>query len=241
MIARLFTILVVAALSVPAASGQRTSLMNDPTVGRVPMAAPGAPPALTAGRVPAYQPGAPLMAASWTYQPPPPLRTFNKHDIVTIRVDEITRVLAESSSESRKITQFQALLTDFIRLDRFRLQPVLFDQGDPSVAGNSNNNFAAEAEIEQNEALTFNIAARIVDIRPGGLLLLEARKAIRVNDNLFETTLSGMCRVQDVAPDNVVLSRDLLDLEIQKEDRGQIRDGSSRGWFRRWFDRVQPF
>ena len=95
--------------------------------------------------------------------------------------------------------------------------------------------------MESRESMTFNIAATVVDIRPNGSLLLEARKTIRVNDNLWETSLSGLCRAEDIAPDNVVLSKDLIDLEIRKLDRGHLRDGYKRGWFSRWLDRVQPF
>ena len=35
--------------------------------------------------------------------------------------------------------------------------------------------------------------------------------------------------------------QDLIDLEIKKEDQGQLRDGVSRGWFQRWVDRFGPF
>lgn len=182
-----------------------------------------------------------LSSASWTHQPATPMRVFRKNDIITIRVDEITRVMAEGSSESRKRTLYEALLTDWIRLDDFRLRPDPQGFGDPGVATESNNNFRAESTVESREAMTFSIAAKIVDIRPNGSLLLEARKAIRVNDNLWETALSGSCRIEDIAPDNVVLSRDLIDLEIRKNDRGHLRDGYKRGWFQRWFDRIQPF
>ena len=63
------------------------------------------------------------MRSSWTYQPPAPIRQFRVNDIVTIRVDEITRVMAEGSSESRKRTLYEAILTDWIRLQDFRLRP----------------------------------------------------------------------------------------------------------------------
>lgn len=182
-----------------------------------------------------------LNEASWTYNPPPPLRVFNKQDIITIRVDEITRMMAEGSSESRKRTLYEAILTDWIRLQDLRLRPDPQANGDPTVAGESNSNYRAESTVESRESMTFNIAATVVDIRPNGTLLLEARKAIRVNDNLWETSLTGICRAQDIAPDNVVLSKDLIDLEIRKQDRGHLRDGYKRGWFSRWFDRVQPF
>ncbi len=186
-------------------------------------------------------PGALLSAVSWTYQPAPPTRVFRKKDIVTIRVDEITRMAAEGSAESRKRTLYNAAITDWIQLSKFTLKPDPQADGDPTIGTQSNGTYRAESNVESRESMAFNIAATIVDVRPNGSMLLEARKTIRVNDNLWETSLTGLCRAQDISPDNVVLSKDLIDLDIKKEDRGHLRDGYKRGWFQRWFDRIQPF
>lgn len=182
-----------------------------------------------------------LTGVSWTYQPAPPMRSFRVQDIVTIRVDEITRMMAEGETEKRRVSSFQATLAEWVRLTSGGLIPDPQTEGDPTVDAQSTANSRAEASVEARESMSFNIAARIVDIRPNGNLVLEARKHFRVNDNLWETSLSGICRAQDIAPDNVVLSRDLIDLEINKQDRGQMRDGYSRGWFQRAFDRLKPF
>lgn len=187
------------------------------------------------------RPNVSLNDASWTYQAALPLRSFRLNDVVTIRVDEITRMMAEGSAEARKRTLYEAILSDWIRIQDFRLRPDPQANGDPSVSTESNSNYRAESTVESRESMTFNIAATVVDIRPNGNLLLEAKKTIRVNDNLWETSLSGLCRAQDIGPDNVVLSKDVIELEIHKEDRGHLRDGYKRGWFQRWFDRLQPF
>jgi flagellar L-ring protein precursor FlgH len=175
------------------------------------------------------------------YQPAPPVRTFQKNDVVTIRVDEITRMMAEGRADNRKRTLTEAILTDWIRLKDFRLRPDPQEFGDPAVAAESNNVFRAESFLQSRESLAFNIAATVVDIRPNGNLVLEARKSIRVNDNLWETALTGDCRAQDIGPDNVVLSKDLINLEIRKDDQGQLRDGYNRGWLKRFVDRYGPF
>ncbi len=182
-----------------------------------------------------------LNEASWTLPPTPPVRVFRKNDVVTIRVDEITRMMAEGIADQRKRTLTEAILTDWIRLDNFRLRPDPQEDGDPGVAAESNDNYRAESFLRSRESLTFNIAATVVDIRPNGNLVLEARKAVRINDNLWETSLSGICRADDIGPDNVVLSKDVIDLEIRKEDRGHLRDGYSRGWLKRFWDRYGPF
>ncbi|MEM9825569.1 MAG: flagellar basal body L-ring protein FlgH [Planctomycetota bacterium] len=227
----------------------RMQLAPTPTLAAPPIVGPVMPGPTTAGPMtagpmtaglPQVQPVY-LQSASWTHQPPPPVRVFRKNDIITIRVDELSRVLAEGEAETRKQTLFQTVLSDWIRIQNFRLRPDPQEDGDPTVAAQSNNQYRAESGVETRESITFNIAAKIVDIRPNGTLLLEARKAIRVNDNLWETSLAGSCRAADVAPDNVVLSRDLIDLEIRKDDRGHLREGYQRGWLQRAIDRFSPF
>jgi flagellar L-ring protein FlgH len=226
------------------AMAQETSLLHQPYAG--PVAQPFIDNAQPSGVQPSYYPGnaspsVGITSASWTYQPAPPLRTFKKNDIITLRVDEIGRMLAQGNAQKRRNGQFSATLSDWIKLSNFTLGPAAQRDGDPEVAFESEDSNRNQSIVETRETLTFNIAATIVDIRPNGNLVLEARKSIRVNDNVWETSLSGTCRAIDVAPDNVVLSKDVLDLEIHKEDQGQLRDGYRRGWFTRWFDRLQPF
>lgn len=186
--------------------------------------------------------GVPLSGVSWTYEPPARSRVYQRYDIVTIRVDEISRALAEGNIEARRNTLYDALLKDWIKLEGLnKVRPAQQEDGDPRVQGSTNQLYRADASMETRESLSFNIAARIVDIRPNGDLVLEARKSIRINDNVFETALTGICRPTDIAADNVVLSRDLLDLQITKMDQGRLRDNYARGWFTRWFDTLNPF
>lgn len=191
--------------------------------------------------MPDIDPAIGLRGVSWTYQPAPPLRQFRVQDPVTIRVDEISRTMSEGSAIKRRNSIFLAVLSDWVRLTRGGIVPDPQEDGSPTIASQSQSNFLADTSIEARESVSFNITARIVDIRPNGNLVLEARKSYRHNDNLYETSLSGICRAQDIAADNVVLSRDLIDLEIHKEDRGYVRDGYKRGWFSKLFDGVKPF
>lgn len=191
--------------------------------------------------MPDIDPAVGLRGVSWTYQPAPPLRQFRIQDFVSIRVDEISRSMAEGDAQKRRNSLFLAVLSDWVQLTRNGIVPDPQEEGSPTIASQSQSNFLSQASVESRESVTFNIAARIVDIRPNGNLVLEARKKYRHNDNLWETTLSGICRAEDIGPDNVILSNDLVDLEIQKEDRGYIRDGYRRGWFQRLYDHVKPF
>jgi len=231
-------------------SGQQTSLFHQAPAGQSPLYMPLSPMVEMPGRasratnqteVMADSNATGLATASWTYSPPPPRRTFRLQDIVTIRVDELARMRAEGSAESRRNMFYDALLKDWVSLSEGKLRPAKQNEGDPKVSAQSNQQFRADASIDSRESLAFSIAARVVDIQPNGNLVLEANKMMWINDNQFETALTGICRAQDIAPDNVILSRDLLDLQIRKNEKGQLRDSYKRGWLTRWIGELNPF
>ncbi len=250
-LACLFSVLLTGSICPATADAQNSSLLHQVLPAAVMLHSPGAsadnmtpvPPNPRQYRQSDEQtrPPVQLSNVSWTYQPPPPVRVFRKNDVITIRVDEVSRMLAQGGAQSRKITLYEAILTDWLRIRDFRLEPDPQPNGDPTAAAESNSQFRAQSKLQSRESLTFNIAATVVDVRPNGNLVVEARKTIQVNDNIWETSLSGICRVQDIGPDNVIFSKDVIDMEVRKLDRGHLRDKYKRGWLSRWLDRVRPF
>jgi flagellar L-ring protein precursor FlgH len=89
--------------------------------------------------------------------------------------------------------------------------------------------------------MKFRITAEVIDIRPNGTLVLEGRRTIRANEEVWELSLGGVIRPEDVLPDNTVLSEDVADLRIIKREKGHVVDGYQRGWLLKWLDHYQPF
>lgn len=184
--------------------------------------------------------GVSLEQASYTYIPTPPPREIRKHDIVTIRVDHLSRMLSDGESQRRKTGQYNAILQEM----------VLFATGqgggeqeeDPEVATQLAHNERSQIDLETQELMQFNIAATVADIYPNGNVVLEAHRTIKNNEETWDYSLTGICRHEDINPNtNTVLSRDIADLSIHKRERGQVRDGYRRGWLTRLFDVVNPF
>ena len=183
-----------------------------------------------------------LAAASWTYTAPMAPRVLRLHDVISIRVDEMARVTAEGRASQRKNALYDAILKGWIELEGLRaVRKAPQTAGDPEVNAQLSQIYRANSDVQTRESLAFNIAAEIADIRPNGNIVLEAHKSITINDNRWEISLSGMCQAKDIGPDNLVLSKDVIDLKIDKRESGQARDGYRRGWFTEWSSRLQPF
>lgn len=235
------------------ARGQTGSLFHDPpTPNRIPFgsaqllppnnmlvdpSAPVLPPVVNG-----WDPNNPLRTASWTAVPPTPGRTLKIHEIVSIRVDDTATSTAQGNAQSRKTTSYDAKLGEWIKIVGLdTIKPQTQANGDPRVQGQQAEVYRGSSNLQTREQMTFNIAAEIADIKPNGTLVLSARKSIKLNDNRWQASLSGICRPQDVGPDNVILSRDIFDLKIDKSEEGHVRDGYSRGFITRWIARFKPF
>ncbi len=187
-------------------------------------------------------PGRSLDKSSWTYIPTPPPRQFAVEDLVYIRINEMQRMTADGTMQRRRNALYDALLSDWVVLNGLRsIKPAPQTDGDQRTRGSLNELYRAQADLETSERLTLSIAAKIADIRPNGNLVLEAHKQVRNNNEMWEVSLSGICRAQDIADNNMILSERIYDLKIYKREVGHVRDAYKRGWFVRWFDEFKAF
>lgn len=188
--------------------------------------------------------GLTLDSSSFIHRELPPEarpRTLQKNDIITVVVDYRTRMLSEGDAESRKTSSLLAVLTDWIRFDGKSIKAAPQNDGDPTIGGTYNSQYRAESDVELRDSLSFRIAAKIVDIRPNGNLVLEAHWDIQNNEEHWRISLTGVTRREAIQPDRSVTTDLISELRIKKEEMGQVRDGYARGWFQRWYDRYKPF
>lgn len=182
-----------------------------------------------------------LERASWTYQPPPQQRTLRLRDVITVVVDEKTQVISEGQMDRRKKADAKLTLTDWINFSGWSIIPSPQRSGDPTIGGQMENKYRAQAELQSREAMKLRVACEIVDIRPNGNLVIEGRRTIQVNNDIWEIYLTGTVWPQAILPDNTVLSENIADLRVVKREAGHVRDGYRRGWLLKWLDYHQPF
>jgi flagellar L-ring protein precursor FlgH len=186
----------------------------------------------------------PIQTGSFIYRDVPPNarpRELQVHDIITVIVDHRDRMLSEGDAENRKTNSLNAVLSSWIRFDGKSIKAAPQNDGDPRVAGTYNSQYRAESDVELRNALTFEVAAEIIEIRPNGNLYIEGNQTIRNNEEEWTIFISGEVAREAIQPDRTVSSKSIAKLKIDKDEDGQVRDGYARGWFNRWYDKYKPF
>lgn len=178
---------------------------------------------------------------SWLYVEQPPVRELQVNDLVTIEV--FYKSQSKNAGKINRITQsaIDARLRDWILFDGFGARVDPQTSGDPRARGSLDSQLRTNADVETTALTTFTIQATVVDIRPNGNLVVEAHNQIRDNDEIFEQSLSGVVRREDVSPANTVRSEKIAELMIHKREAGHIRDAYRRGWLLRMYDSFKPF
>src|SRR5262245_26579548 len=179
---------------------------------------------------------------SWYEIPIPPPKEVKVNDIITIRVDTGARLSESAQLQRRRTGQYDARLNDWIVLEGLRaIRPAPQSEGDQRIQGNLNQLNRVTGQLDTAESLKFEIAATVAAVLPNGNIVLEAHRVIDNNNEQWKHSLSGVCRREDIGPNNVVLSKDIANLRVKKEELGQIRDSYKRGWLIRWWDQFAPF
>jgi len=177
-------------------------------------------------------------------QAPEP-RAFAVHDLVTIVVSEQSKSKSSSDAKAEKSYDMSAAVDAWISMDPTSfgsgfLSPM--DSGDlPAVGAGGDKKFKGKGNYARTDDFTARVTAEIVEIRPNGLLVLEARREI-VNDGETQVImLSGICRPEDVDTSNQVTSQRVADAVIKKLTTGQLRDTSEKGVIAKLLDTIFAF
>lgn len=182
-----------------------------------------------------------LENSSFTYVKLEPPREIKVNDLITVLVDYKTQHISIGNLQRRKRSNMAAVLEEWWRFNEGNLVSTPFDNGNPSVVAELNNQVQTQVQLNSGDTVKFHIAATVVDIRPNGNLVIEAHQRIENNEDTYEQRLSGIVRREDVLPNNTVLSEDVAELALEKWETGHVRDGYKRGWLLRLLDRVGPF
>jgi flagellar L-ring protein precursor FlgH len=174
-------------------------------------------------------------------------RSFKIHDIVSI----VVSLAAEASTDEqaameKKTDPIEFQVNRYLKLHKSDASMFGFDlQGkspvDLGMDMTSDKKFKGDGTSDRKDTLRTRLAAEIMDIKPNGNLVIEAKHTFTKQREKTSITVSGVVRPQDVGPDNTVYSYNVADADIKYESTGPVTDANERGWLSRILDKLWPF
>lgn len=173
--------------------------------------------------------------SAWMYGLAVDLRARKVNDIVTVRVEES---IAASGSADAAIGKSSSTGAGIGSL--FGLQskiPAGIGLGDLASSASATD-FKGTGTTARASVLTATLSARVAEVLPNGDLLLEGIREIEINGDRQIVVLTGVARVVDIGPANVVPSSALGQLSIRYFGRGLTKGSMSPGWLVRLLNKV---
>jgi len=168
-------------------------------------------------------------------------KAFRVGDLITVNLSEHTQASKRAGSQIQKDSNAKIGLSSLFGAKLAIHNPG--DKGNPLQAPSLNldSEFAAtraskgNAQAGQSNSLFGSITVSVVDVLPGGILLVRGEKWLTLNTGDELVRISGRIRADDIATDNSVLSTRIADAKITYSGTGSFADASRPGWLQRFF------
>lgn len=111
--------------------------------------------------------------------------------------------------------------------------PILHNIKNFGLTGSINS--TGQGSTTRADNLSAQIAVVVKDVLPNGNLVVEGKRAVGMNAETQQITLSGIVRPADIAPDNTVQSNLVADAQIRLTGKGPVGDKQHDGIVTRIF------
>jgi flagellar L-ring protein FlgH len=190
------------------------------------------------------QPVIMLEDVSLTFIAEPEVRTFQKHDIITIIIDEVSSQTSsqklETEKESKSEIEVNAML-DLLKLLELQVNTNPRLENRTLFDATASREFTGEGDYERSDRFSARITATVLEVKPNGSLVLEAYKRIAKDEEIQTLVIAGVARSDDITAQNTILSSQLANLSLAVENEGDVKRASEKGIITEFFDMLFAF
>ena len=171
----------------------------------------------------------------------PEAREWQEQDLVQIIVIEKSRSKIDQKRELETDGGVSAEVAEFSNFDfgAFNFSPATSSL--PGVEIGAEKEFDGEGKYQRQDEMTDRITARIVEVKPNGNLVLEARVVRNWSGDKTEIRLTGITRPDWITASGTIASNQLYDLAVDKTHSGAVERSTQRGFIAEVLDFLFAF
>ncbi len=162
-----------------------------------------------------WSPGSPLADVAVDF------KASRLNDTVIIQVVEQTTALTTGNAQQNRAFSTSSAITGLAGgLNVGSVNPIL--------NANSSQQLKGAGQVDAKSSLQTSLTGQVVSILPNGNLVVEAQRVTSINGQRDTMVVRGVVRPGDIGPNNLILSTQLMDLEVELKGKGLVSD-STRG------------
>ncbi len=178
-------------------------------------------------------------------------QNYRVGDILTVILSESTQAQRNSGIGTVKegintpLSQLQNVFTggaDSLDAPLFKGSRNNFNRG---LKGIDFNNQKVESKgsgsANQAASLAGAVAVTVTQVLPNDSLLIQGQKNLSLTEGSETVRIRGVISMNDIQPDNTVLSSRIANAQISYKGAGNLADVSKLGWGTKVFNKVWPF
>jgi flagellar L-ring protein precursor FlgH len=150
------------------------------------------------------------------------LRASQVDDIITIVVTESVSAVASGATNTARKSSAKSSITSLA--GTLAASSPLANLADLSNA----QQLQGTGQTSRNMSISTTLSARVVEVTPNGMLVVEGLKDISVNSEKQTIRVRGLVRPVDLNTANAVLSNRVADLQVQVNGKGVVGDAIKR-------------
>ena len=172
-------------------------------------------------------------------------------DILMVKVEENNTATNKADTNADKTSEYYIQAPEFFGRNTISMFPMPWNSNLDVYSGKTSSpyilntktesKFDATGETKRSNKVVATVAARVINVLPGGILQIEGASETRVNDETQYLVVAGLVRARDVQSDNTVYSSQMADAKIAIFGKGTLADKQSPGWLTRILDLLWPF
>lgn len=178
---------------------------------------------------------APGDAGAWMNSLMADQRARRVNDLVTVHVQESMTASGSADSSLSKTSSATAGVPSLFGLEG--KLPGFITPAD-LVSSGTDTGFKGAGTTTRAGQLSAVITARVAEVLPNGDLVLEGVREVEINGDRQVVVLTGIARVADVGPGNVLPSPAIGQLRIRYFGKGLIKDSLSPGWLIKFLNKI---
>ncbi len=172
-------------------------------------------------------------------------RARNIGDVITILIEENLAASKDVKTKTDRKSDYSLGLTGILGLQFEKTMQPKFDNGTVSaskaIGGSVSDKFDGSGATSSGTKLNGTVSARVVQVLPGGNLLIEGSRELNVNNETQYIILTGIVRPKDISSDNTISSTKIADARLSYTGAGQLSEKQHQGWMQRILGMVAPF